>query len=346
MQSKVMPKFSRLNNSYSRQNGVALVIVIWILSLLTLMAGSFAMSMRRESSVSMALIDSAKALAMAESGIILAEYNLSQPDTKQRWVADGSIYELERPNGWIRIRIFSESGKVDINASSETQLMAVVAAVTDDSWEQQRLVNAILDWRDEDDDTRTLGAERKQYQQARLPYEPSNNAFQSLEELQLVLGFNEAIYNTLQPWLTIYSGEAEVNVDQAAPELLAVLAKDMERRQISDEALKNRLDSRNQQGQDQLDSQDDEETAADAAFVGENQTYTIIVEVKNEDEAAAGVEVVVKYQENEDGSPFEILDWKQYLQNPQGQNGLSLFDEALDHLVITVQDEFRYDDNH
>ncbi len=340
-----MPKTSSLNNSHHRQDGVALVIVIWILSLLTLMAGSFAMSMRRESSVSMAIIDSAKALSMAESGIILAEYNLSQPDAEQRWQADGSIYELERPDGLIRIRVFSESGKVDINASGETQLMAVISAVTEDSWEQQRLVNAILDWRDEDDDTRTLGAERKQYQQARLAYEPSNNAFQSLEELQLVLGMNEAIYNTLQPWLTIYSGEAEVNQDQAAPELLAVLAKDMERRHISDEALQKRLDARNQAEQD---SQDDEEqeTDADAAFVSENQTYTIIAEVKIADEAAAGLEVVVKYQENESGSPFEVLDWKQYLQYPQGQNGLSLFDGAMDHLVITVQDEFRYDDSH
>jgi general secretion pathway protein K len=334
----MMPKPSNQTNLNHRQAGVALVIVIWILSLLTLMAGSFAMSMRRESSVSMAIIDSAKALAIAESGIILAEYNLSQPDAEQRWVADGSIYEMIRPNGVLRVRVFSESGKVDINASTETQLVAVVSAVTDDSWEQQRLVNAILDWRDADDDTRTLGAERKQYQQARLAYEPSNNAFQSLEELQLVLGMNEVIYNTLQPWLTIYSGEAEVNQDQAAPELLTVLAKDMERRHISDEALQKRLNARNEEGQD---SQDDEETDnGDAAFVSENQTYTIIAEVKIEDEATAGLEVVVKYQENESGSPFEILDLKQYLQ------GLSLFDGAMDHLVITVQDEFRYDDSH
>jgi general secretion pathway protein K len=129
-----------------------------------------------------------------------------------------------------------------------------------------------------------------------------------------------------------------VNQDQAAPELLSVLAKDMERRHISDEALQKRLNARNEDGQD---SQDDEETDnSDAAFVSENQTYTIIAEVKIEDEATAGLEVVLKYQENESGSPFEILDLKQYLQ------GLSLFDGAMDHLVITVQDEFRYDDSH
>lgn len=319
-----------------RQQGVAMVIVIWILSLLTLMAGSFAMSMRRESSVSMAIIDSAKALSMAESGIILAEYKLTQGDPEQRWLANGSIYELERPNGVIRIRIFSESGKVDINSSSEAQLSAVLSAAIDDGWQQQRLLNAILDWRDADDDTRTMGAEGKQYQQARLAYEPSNNAFQNLEELQLVLGMNEAIYNRIQSWLTVYSGEAEVNQNDAAPELLAVLAQDMERRNISDESLKKRL---NDADEDNQENQDADESDPDAASISENQTFTIIAEVNVRGEASAGLEVVVKYQENENGTPFEVLDWKQYLQN------LSLFDDAMEHLVITIQDEFRYDDS-
>ncbi len=336
MQTTMQITHSCLQSGIARQQGVALVIVIWILSLLTLMAGSFALSMRRESSVSMAVINSAKSLAMAESGIMLAEFNLTQTDPEQRWQANGAIYELEKPDGVIRIRIFSESGKVDINASSEQQLSALVAALTDDSWEQQRLVNAILDWRDADDDTRTMGAEKRQYQQARLAYEPSNNAFQNLEELQLVLGINENYFNQLQPWITVYSGESEVNLRDAAPELLAILAQDLERRNIHDEALQKRLQVADQSNDETLD---DEESNQDEAFINENQTYTIIAEAQIQDEASAGLEVVAKYQDNESGSPFEILDWKHYLQ------GLSLFDGAMDHLVITVQDEFRYDNN-
>lgn len=339
--------FSMFNNSApskNRQQGVALVIVIWILSLLTLMAGSFAMSMRRESSVSMAIIGSAKAMAMAESGVMLAEFNLSQLDPELRWEANGSIYELERPNGVVRVRIFSESGKVDINASSETQISALLSAATNDGWQQQRLLNAILDWRDADDDTRILGAERKQYQQAGLSYGPSNNAFQNLEELQLVLGMNEAIYNQIEPWITVYSGMAEVNQRDASLELLAVLDQDLERRNIHDESLKKRLSA------DEA-SQDGEENDAEQTSISENQTYTITAEAKVRDEASAVLEVVVKYQDNQNGSPFQVLDWKQnlqYLQDPQGSEGnkgLSLFDGAMEHLVITIQDEFRYDDS-
>ncbi len=334
---KLAPIPNKPGSAARRQQGVALVIVIWILSLLTLMAGSFAMSMRRESSVSMAVIDSAKALAMAESGIILAEFNLTHADPEQRWVANGSIYELERPNGLMRIRIFSESGKVDINASNATQLSAVLSAVVESDWEQQRLLNAILDWRDADDDTRTQGAEKKQYQQAGLSYEPSNDAFQSLEELQRVLGMNEAIYDRILPWITVYSGEAEVNQNDAAPELLAVLAQDMERRGVHDESLKKRSEAVNDE--DDADGPETGQNDREEAFISENQTYTIIAEVNIRDEASAGLEVIVKYQENEDGSPFEVLDWKQNLQ------GLSLFDAAMEHLVITIQDEFRYDDS-
>jgi type II secretory pathway component PulK len=64
----------------NRQRGLALVIVIWILTLLSLMAGSFALSMRRESSVAGALKNNAQAQALAETGLSIAQFMLQQTD--------------------------------------------------------------------------------------------------------------------------------------------------------------------------------------------------------------------------------------------------------------------------
>lgn len=321
----------RMSLIRSPQSGLALVIVLWVLTLLTLMAGSFAMTMRRDNSVSLALKNNAEALAQAESGIILAQFMLAQTEPELRWQADGTVYRLLKPDSEVRIRILSEAGKIDINTSNETQLAALLAAVVKDDWEQQRLLNAILDWRDADDDTRTLGAERRQYQMARLSYGPSNQAFQTLEELQLVLGMNEAIFTAIQPFITLYSGQAEVNINTASPELLSLLASELKKRNIQDVALENRLAKT---GEANVDA------GAGAGLAGESETYTILAEAMVHDEAVAGLEVVVKSQGGEADMPYQILDWKQNVQGP------SLFDEAMGYAVITIQDEFRYDDRY
>lgn len=318
----------------NRQRGLALVIVIWILTLLTLMAGSFAMSMRRESSVSYAITSSAKAQALAETAVVLAQFNLTQTDPEQRWRADGTIYEIIGPESRIRMRIFSEAGKVDINTSSEQQLEAVLGSVVRDDWQRLELLNAILDWRDADDDTRTHGAEKRQYKRAGLSYGPSNAAFQSLEELQQVLGMNEAIFTAIQSLITVYSGQSEIDQQSAAPELLAILAADLKKRNIHDESLKKSAQAI-EDSANELDN-----TEQSAIGISENQTYTIVVEAQVQHETSSTLEVVMRYQgqSQESLEPFAILDWKQNLQTT------SLFNLAMEYPVITIQDEFRYDD--
>lgn len=322
----------RQTGNRAEQHGLALVIVLWILTLLTLMAGSFAMSMRRDSSVSFAIKSNAEALAQAESGIIMAQFMLSQSDPELAWQADGRVYRVFNPDGEVRIRILAESGKVDINSSNETQLAALINSAVYDDWQQQELLNAILDWRDADDDTRTQGAERRQYRLAGLSYGPSNSAFQGVEELLLVLGMSEEIFNRLQPFITVYSGQPEVDMRYASPELLPILSNELRKRNIDDQALQKRMDGFEEEGAGLAD--------IGSAPAAQNQTYTIIAEAMVHGEASAGLETVVKIQGAGAGKPFQTMDWKQKQQGP------SLFDEAMAFPLITVRDEFRYDDRY
>lgn len=323
--------------AYRRQHGLALVIVLWILTLLTLMAGSFAKTMRRETAVSTAVKINAEAQALAETGISLAQFMLNQPAEQGRWRGNGTVYRLVRPDGEMRIRILSESGKVDINSGAELQLAAVLNSVIDETREQEKVLNAILDWRDADDDTRTHGAEKTQYRRAGLKYGPSNFAFQSLEELQLVLGMNEAIFSRIEPWITIYSGSGEVNLEEASPELLSVIASEMKRRNISDDVIQQKLQAiRNGENEAAVA---DEMTTSDETISSEDQTYTIISQALLNREAAGGLQAVIRSQTDAtDQLPFTILDWKQITQ------GLSLFDNTMDYRIVTVEDESQYND--
>lgn len=340
-------------------HGFALVIVIWVLTLLSLMAGSFALTMRRADSVTMALKNNAQAEALTESSFTQAKYMLQQPDPNQRWLADGSIYRIVRNDGSeIRISITAESAKIDLNQASPELLAAAIDMISSDKWQQQALLNSILDWRDADDETRPHGAEKKQYQDAGLTYSPSNQPFQSLDELLLVQGMDEQTFNRLQPWLTVYSGQNQVDMEMASPEVQLIV--------------NNALLSGNAPQQTGGRSPSPPLTPAvgtqnnSQAANNQNTTYTIIVETQTEDGGSASLEVVTQLQgggnpppvaaggqnppagqalassqlssatQNQGGTevPAQVLDWR------QNQLKKSLFAIEMEARLITVHDEF------
>ena len=313
--------------------GYALVIVIWILTLLSLMAGSFALTMRRDNSVSLALKNNALALALTESGLGLAEFAMQNPDPDQRWLVDGTIYQVLRADGSeIRIRVSSESGKIDLNMASDKLLAAMLKSVTGDLFAEEKLFNTILDWRDADDDVRPHGAEKKQYQEAGLGYGPSNKPFQSLEELQSILGMNNDLYQQLKPLLTVYSGQNNINDKEASPQVLQI------------------YESVNGNTAVQTPSAPAAPAPANGvaalANTNQNSAYTFQVDVLMEDNASASLEAVIKFQPSQAQAQtsvptqapnvVQVLDWKQNQLQP------SLFAAGMDARLITIQDEFKY----
>jgi len=99
-------------------------------------------------------------------------------------------------NKSIRFGITPESGKLNLNTASEAQIAVLLTEVlsrlpqVDNVTE---LINALLDWRDADNDTREGGAESDYYNTLEPPYNAKNGPFDSIEELLLVKGFNAAI---------------------------------------------------------------------------------------------------------------------------------------------------------
>jgi general secretion pathway protein K len=78
-------------------------------------------------------------------------------------------------------------------------------------------VDAILDWRDEDDLRLLNGAEDPDYDAAGRPYGAKDGPFDSVEELQQVLGFDRVLYQALAPALTVSSGQASPGAEFAPP---------------------------------------------------------------------------------------------------------------------------------
>ncbi len=194
-----------------KQRGVAFIVVLWLLALSAILLGSFALLARSESLQARHLYDGTTARYAAEAGVNLAVAALATPDPLQRWVPDGRVYEREYAGIKLDIRVVDESGKLDINAAELPTLEAYFLANGLDEAQAQALAAAIIDWRDPDDLVMPNGAEEDEYDAEQRGYGPRNALFDTVSELQQVLGMDHELYRRVAGDLTIHSGMAMPN---------------------------------------------------------------------------------------------------------------------------------------
>jgi general secretion pathway protein K len=206
-----------------RQKGIALILVLWVSVLIAVLLASFSLSARVEALQGRNLLDSTRARYAAEAGMHRAAYELrgSNPDT--RWIADGRVYPLEFEGFEVEVEIFDETGKVDINVADALLLAAMFQFGGLDEVEADALAAAVMDWRDPDNLISVNGAEEDAYKAADRSYTPRNAPFETVSEIQQVLGMSFELYRELEPLMTIYSGRAQPNPAFASPEVLQLM---------------------------------------------------------------------------------------------------------------------------
>lgn len=206
------------------QRGVALVLVLWALALLTVIAGSFSFSMRTEAVLAQNLVATAQARALADGAVHRGIYELLKPDADAaKWKPDGKIHEWEAGEAKIRVMITGESGKIDLNTASDVLLKGLLQSGGLGEEESLALLDAILDWRDADELPRPNGAELADYVAAGSKYAPSNAPFVTMEELQQVKGMSPALYRNIRGALTVFSGQPGINPALASRQVLLAL---------------------------------------------------------------------------------------------------------------------------
>lgn len=206
-----------------RTAGIALVIVLWMLALLSVIAGSLVFSSRTEVQITSNLASQAKIEALADAGVYRAIMELARPKTPdpQQWKADGLPRRWQYREAELMVTIMDESGKVDINAAPRPLLVGLFLSVGADNAEA--LADAVTDWRDPDDFRNPNGAEKEDYLAAGLGYVPANAPFENIEELRQVLGMTDQLYHRLEKAITVYSGQAGLNTAVAPREALLAL---------------------------------------------------------------------------------------------------------------------------
>jgi hypothetical protein len=214
-------------------SGSVLVMVLWILVLVSFLAGQYLAHNREKADIAQNAWTAFRQ-RQAVSSIV-------QLFTTDAWPipdgtgASGNWFRLFPDDMTLWVRADKESLRTNLNKASDGDIKQKLALMMGDDFQREAdaVSDCILDWRDEDSLTRMRGAEEKDYAAKGLPYRPANGPFNVMSELFLVIGVTSDMYwgnpvdsiiadmqsvyvqteedkvpNALNEGFTIYSGES------------------------------------------------------------------------------------------------------------------------------------------
>lgn len=211
------------------QQGVALLVVLWACTLLAILVGGFASIARVEALQTRFTLGQQRARYAAEAGImraiVVAEAHHRQAMSMQMGgeapkvgglPGDGRSLAFEFEHVHVDIGMLDETGKVDINTAEPRVLRALFMAAGCQTTRADELTRRILQWRGPTagplgDDGPTPTATPVLVSNPSTKYAP----FAAIEELQGLPGMDPALYSTLEPAITIWSGQPSPQPDFA-----------------------------------------------------------------------------------------------------------------------------------
>lgn len=209
------------------QRGVALLLVVWLIALLTALIGAFAISARVESLQGRVLAQGSVVQQIARAGLEYALQRVADPDPGSRWTPDGRPYAWQYAGSQVQVQLVDESGKVDLNQADAQILSSLLRAVGVEPAQAQQLAGAAVDWRDSDALSQVAGgAEDPDYAAAGLPYGAKDAPYESVAEVEQVLGWTPQLYARVRAYLTIYAGRGRPDPRYAQAPVLTALGLD------------------------------------------------------------------------------------------------------------------------
>jgi general secretion pathway protein K len=196
-----------------KERGIALIAVLWITVLLTVIASGFAFSMRGGALAARNTMSAAQARAVADGAVERVVFELLRPrNSPDAWLPDGRTRTWNDGRDRDQRDRGGRGGSNRHQSSADPLLKGVLENVGGlDPDTSQRVLEAILDWRDADELRRPNGAEADDYRAADLKHVPTNMPFEAIGELQRVMGVTPGLMAKIAPSLTVYSRQRGIN---------------------------------------------------------------------------------------------------------------------------------------
>ncbi len=287
-----------------RQNGVALIMVLWILLLVTISTGAYTLMARMDQLEAHTVLSGTRARMAAEAGLNLAVLALRDPDETTRLIPDGRPYQIQFEDALIEVQVTDERGKVNINSVDEVTLVQLFTSHGLEADAAVQLAAAVLDWIDGDDIERASGAELDAYQAMDLAVGPGNRDFIMIEELLQVLGMSFEFFKKIEPGLTVFSKSGEPDPAYAPLEALLALPD------MTEEEALNFIEQR--QSEDAASGVGTALPNGQVAMArGRGLTYSVLAKATLPNGVWDQIEATIRLGGSSDGLPFKIVRWRE-----------------------------------
>ncbi|HPE06781.1 MAG TPA: type II secretion system minor pseudopilin GspK [Smithellaceae bacterium] len=241
----------RLKRILSGHSGVALITVILIISILVAAALELNRLSRADIYSAANISDGVKLTYIAKSGFygaaaLLINSNNDYETLRDDW-AHAEVLSAQSKalfaNGSFMVRIEDEKGKIPVNklvtggavnANIKDMLLLLLKQPEFDLNERKaaEIVDAIIDWIDENNEITGAGAESSYYASLAAPYAAKNAPLDCIEELLMIRGITYELFAGtrekpgLGQYVTIY-GTGAININTAPKMVLRALTPDI-----------------------------------------------------------------------------------------------------------------------
>lgn len=223
------------------EEGVVLLLVLWVLALISVVVLGWAQEWRTELKLAANFREGHQSRRLAEAGVYYALGKLvearvaelarqtaatqdSQIIPSGIWQGDQSTFTLSLPGGQVKIRVEDEGGKINLNRATEPVLTKLFLGLGFGETRVRTMVDSLLDWRGRENVARPYGAKDSYYLSLDPPYPARKARFEVVQELSWVRGFEGlALLPRLGEWLTVQETGTGINVNTAPLEVLLAL---------------------------------------------------------------------------------------------------------------------------
>ena len=216
-------------NCLRNQNGIALIVTLLALALITAMVVEFAYGVYTGTNNLYNWRDSQRLSIMAKSGInVTAKYLKTIPKDKFTELVEIPVENpFEDFKGIINVRIEDEHAKFNLNAlvfptgDPNNDIIEALKRLLEILSLDKNLADRIVDWIDSNSEARLSDSE----------IEAKNSALNSVDELLLIKGVTREDYSKLLPYITVNKEERThliININAAQKPVLMCLSKDLD----------------------------------------------------------------------------------------------------------------------
>ena len=238
------------------EGGFVLVAVLWILAALATLASIYSSYTVNTAAASWVADDRVQAEASIRAGVEMAVFRELALPENARLVRGGFDMRVGRTGVAVRFR--SEGARIDLNAAPLDLLAGLFTAAGVDPMRAETFAERVVGWRTKaktrgaapnaqaavdatntqagaaapkaqagaDSTNAQIGAAAKEdqlYSEQHMPYPPRHAPFDNTLELSLLPGISLAVVERVLPFVTVFSGRADVEVSSADPTVLSAL---------------------------------------------------------------------------------------------------------------------------